>query len=497
MADKTGPKFEPNVVVRPSGRTIHMFPTSGETPAKNPANWAIVGIFLIMCFGAIALAKEFLLPATLGILLFFVFVPLRRWMDRRGIPPSITAAIVTIGMVLGVFAISYTVSGPAGQLIQDAPSITRQLKEKYENFRSRFRGIEEAAAGLGTLGTGSVSVAPTVVGNLPDAAEGTGDAGGDSGVDTGGNAAADGSATTTVTTTPNQTGGTDSSTTSSVPAQGTVTTGGTAQGPDSTVTATSTVSSPGDHPAQPAATNTLKVEVTDTSSSGIAMTALSFGPAVVGQILFTLIFLFFLLASGDLLYLRIVQSFDTMAKKRAAYNALREIEESLGAYLGAITIINAALGVIIGVTMWAWGMPSPILWGIAGFLLNYVPYIGAMIGYVGSALVALVVFDDVWTAVLVGGSYLALTAIEGQFITPHFVARRLQLNTVVVFLTVALWAWLWSILGMVVAVPMLVVLRVLSEHIPALEKFGNFLAGEEPPGLEEDDDEQEEAAAKA
>ena len=91
-----------------------------------------------------------------------------------------------------------------------------------------------------------------------------------------------------------------------------------------------------------------------------------------------------------------------------------------------------------------------------------------------------------------GAVYFSLTAFEGQFITPYFVSRRLQLNTVVVFLTVALWAWLWSILGMVVAVPMLVVMRVLADHIPGLEKFGNFLAGEEPPAIAEDEPEPDE-----
>lgn len=79
---------------------------------------------------------------------------------------------------------------------------------------------------------------------------------------------------------------------------------------------------------------------------------------------------------------------------------------------------------------------------------------------------------------------------RGQLITPYFVSRKLQLNAVVVFLTVALWAWLWSVIGMIVAVPILVVMRVLADHIPGLEKFGNFLAGEDPPALEDEDEEQ-------
>lgn len=213
------------------------------------------------------------------------------------------------------------------------------------------------------------------------------------------------------------------------------------------------------------------------------------GPAFVGQIIFTLFMLFFLISSGDLLYLKIVQSFDRMRDKRGAYLALREIEDRLGAYLGAITLINACLGVAIGLAMWAWGMPSPFLFGLSAFLLNYIPYLGPITGVIISCLVAIFVFDDFFGPLMVGLTYLTITSVEGQLITPYFVSRKLQLNTVVVFLTVALWAWLWSVLGMIVAVPLLVVMRVLADHIPGLEKFGNFLAGEDPPELEDEDEE--------
>ena len=171
-------------------------------------------------------------------------------------------------------------------------------------------------------------------------------------------------------------------------------------------------------------------------------------------------------------------------------DAIDRYEDRLGTYLGAITLINACLGIAVGLTMWAWGMPSPVLFGLAAFLLNYVPYLGSVTGVIVAALIALFVYDDLFTPLMVGLTFLALTSFEGQLITPFFVSRRLQLNTVVVFLTVALWAWLWSVLGMIVAVPVLVVIRVLAEHIPGLNKFGNFLAGEAPPALEDEDEDE-------
>lgn len=398
-----------------------MFPRSVIGKRLRPANWAIIGIFIILAFDMIARARDFLMPVALGVLLFFVFVPFRRWMDRRGVKPGITAGIVVLGIIATIGMIGFSVSGPAGQLIDDAPQISRQLKQKYEDFRKNFRGIAEATSQLSGGGPDAVvsSVPPAPV--PPD-------------------------------------------------------TGGAGAAP---MTAPAAGGAP--------AAGDLRVEVhTSTEGTSLTDTLFSLGPAIVSQTVFTLIFLFFLLASGDLLYLRIVQSFDSLARKRTAYEALRQIEASLGSYLGTITVINAGLGVASGLAMWAWGMPSPLLWGIGAAVLNYIPYIGAALGYVGAALVALVVFDDAWTALLVGGTYFGLTAIEGQFVTPYFVSWRLRLNPVVVFLTVALWAWLWSIIGMVVAVPLLVVVRVLSDHIPALQSFGNFLAGESPPGLEDE-----------
>jgi predicted PurR-regulated permease PerM len=77
---------------------------------------------------------------------------------------------------------------------------------------------------------------------------------------------------------------------------------------------------------------------------------------------------------------------------------------------------------------------------------------------------------------MAGGAYLGLTVIEGQLITPYSLGRRLETNMVVIFLSIAFWAWLWSAIGMLVAVPLLVTIRVFCEHIPPLQPIGTFLS---------------------
>ena len=412
-------------------RGPHMFPGSADAPRPSVgtvANWAVIGIFLILLFSFFAQARGFLMPVTLAILLFFVFIPFRRLMERLGLGATLAAAIVSLGLVVMVVVIGFLVSGPVNRLIENAPQISTRLEQRLTEIRSNFRGIERAAEKIDEI-TGGGGASPPTPGTL---------------------------------------------------APGTLS-------PDATLTGT--LSSPAT-PGQPKTPDQqIEVQVQTTPETSTLASVLNLGPAFIGQIIFTLFLLFFLISSGDLLYLKIVQSFDSMREKRAAYLALREIEDSLGTYLGSITLINACLGVAVGLAMWAWGMPSPFLFGLAAFLLNYVPYLGSVTGVAIATLVALFVYDDLFTPLMVGLSYLGLTAIEGQLITPYFVSRRLQLNTVVVFLTVALWAWLWSVLGMIVAVPVLVVIRVLAEHIPGLNKFANFLAGEAPPALEDEDEE--------
>lgn len=437
----------------------HSFPVSmaGDKP-RGAANWAIIGIFLILLFYFIAEARAFLMPVMLALLLFFVFTPFTRFLDRRGISSAIAATVVTLGLLAASAGLGLVLSSPVGYVVDNSGQIVERLETRFKSIRENFRGIEEAAAKLDEISQGGVDE------------EGQPDAGSVA-------APASSPASSPATSTTIATGNAATTTVSTSESNG-------AQTRTTTITP-----NPGDAGAI-VTQQDIKVSVDTNTGPATLWQALALGPNIAGQVIFTLVLLFFMIASGDLLYLKIVQSFDTMRDKRAAYLALREIEDSLGTYLGSITIINAGLGAAVGLTMWAWGMPSPILWAVAGFLLNFIPYIGAIMGTAAGVLVGLMVFDDLWTPLMVGATYLALTAIEGQLVTPYFVSRRLQLNEVVVFLAVALWAWLWSILGMVVAVPVLVVLRVLAEHIPGWEKFGNFLAGEDPPELEDEDEEE-------
>ncbi|WOI57763.1 AI-2E family transporter [Palleronia sp. LCG004] len=223
------------------------------------------------------------------------------------------------------------------------------------------------------------------------------------------------------------------------------------------------------------------------AEGGYATDIAALVPGIAAQVVFTLVLLFFLLASGNMFYEKLVHVIPRFSDKRRAMTAIRDIERELSRYLFTITVINAGLGIAVGTAMWAVGMPSPIILGMIAFLFNFVPYLGALAGIVVASAVALVSFDWVGWAPVVGGIYLMLTTIEGQIVTPYFVGRNLRLNTVVVFLAVSFWAWLWSAVGMVVAVPLLAALRTISAHIDGMGGLADFL-GERHSETETDEE---------
>ncbi|OIQ33707.1 MAG: AI-2E family transporter [Alphaproteobacteria bacterium MedPE-SWcel] len=195
--------------------------------------------------------------------------------------------------------------------------------------------------------------------------------------------------------------------------------------------------------------------------------------------LVALVLALFLLASNDIFYVKIVESFPNLSEKTRALRIMYSIEQRISRYLLSITLINAGVGVVVATCMWVIGMPQPALWGAIAFLFNFLPYIGALTGIALCGAVSLVTFPSLSYAMLAPLAYMLATAIEGQCVTPIVLGRRLNLNAVAVFSAVVLWAWMWGIAGALMAVPLLVCLKSMCDHIPALAVVGNFLNGSE------------------
>jgi predicted PurR-regulated permease PerM len=221
------------------------------------------------------------------------------------------------------------------------------------------------------------------------------------------------------------------------------------------------------------------MEVEVVSDKASSLTIMSMAPQVLGQVVFAIVLTFFLIASGDFFVNRMVESFSKSSDKRRVVEIIERIETRLGSYLGGITLINAVLGVCIGIAMSLWGLTGAVSIGLLGFALNYIPFLGAVLGASVAGLLAFIQFDEIWPALGVFATYMALTSIEGQFVTPIAISRRMRLNTPILFLVVAFFAYIWSAVGMVVAVPILIVAKIVCDEIEGLKWLGHFLGDEQ------------------
>jgi predicted PurR-regulated permease PerM len=189
----------------------------------------------------------------------------------------------------------------------------------------------------------------------------------------------------------------------------------------------------------------------------------------------TVLFLFFLLVSGDIFLHRLVEILPRFSSKRQVVEISQQIESDISAYLVTITIMNAAVGIAMALAMWLTGVGDPILWGTVAFLLNYVPILGTALGVLIFLLAGLLTIDSLWQALLPAALYLGFHLIEGETVTPMLLARRFTLNPVLVIISLVFWFWMWGIPGAILSVPMLAITKIICDSVRPLAAFGHFL----------------------
>ncbi|MBN9077370.1 MAG: AI-2E family transporter [Rhizobiales bacterium 65-79] len=219
---------------------------------------------------------------------------------------------------------------------------------------------------------------------------------------------------------------------------------------------------------------------------GVLTRAASNLASVATSAAITLILALFLLASGTLFYEKIVQSFPLLSDKKRALRVVYDVEREISRYLLTISLINCGLGGLVGLGLWVIGMPDPLVWGVAAALLNFLPYVGALTGIVTVGIVSLVSFQSFGYALVAPLFYFACTVLEGQFLTPTILGRRLELNSVSIFIALAFWTWLWGAIGTLIAVPLLVVIKVFCDHFEGLQHLGNFLSAQQQAAEDEE-----------
>jgi predicted PurR-regulated permease PerM len=161
----------------------------------------------------------------------------------------------------------------------------------------------------------------------------------------------------------------------------------------------------------------------------------------------------------------------TRETRLRALKILNDIEDNLGGYLIVVTAINLSLGIVTTIMAYLLGLPAPLLWGFLAFGLNYIPYVGPAIMYVLLFVIGLVTYPTILGALLPPGIFMAITLVEGQFLSPAIVGRQvLSIHPLSIFLGIAFWAWMWGPMGAFLATPILIAGRVVYDHLYPQQK---------------------------
>ncbi len=190
----------------------------------------------------------------------------------------------------------------------------------------------------------------------------------------------------------------------------------------------------------------------------------------------TLVLLYLLLASGDLFLQKLVRVMPTLRDKKRAVEISHEVQQNISNYLFSVSLINLGLGVVVSGGLYFMGVPNAAMWGILVAVLNFVPYFGPVAGVIVLGTVGLLTFDTLWKGLLPPAWYLLLHMLEANLITPVLLGRRFTLNPAVIFVSLIFWTWLWGVPGALLSVPILVSIKVVCDHVPAMSPASELLS---------------------
>ena len=150
----------------------------------------------------------------------------------------------------------------------------------------------------------------------------------------------------------------------------------------------------------------------------------------------------------------------------------RDVEHRVTSYIVTFSIINAGVGVAVGLAAWQLGLPEPAMWGGLASILNFIPFLGPAITMGLLALAGLATFDTLLEASFPVLAYWAINLIESNLVTPTIMGRRMTLNPLAIVLAVSFWTWLWGPVGGLISLPLLVMLKAMCDHTPMLSALG-------------------------
>lgn len=200
-------------------------------------------------------------------------------------------------------------------------------------------------------------------------------------------------------------------------------------------------------------------------------------PRVLASILAVVLLTFFFMVYGENLQRNAIALLPTRQRKKLTVQILQSIESEISRYVLTISMINTLLGALLAAALYWLGVApqEALLWGTIAALLNFAPYVGPLLGVLLMLLMGFFTWDDPGKALLPAAIYLGLHTLEGQLITPIVLGRRMALSPLMLILALMMFGWLWGLIGLLLAVPLLVCVKLVLARIEGFEGWARLL----------------------
>lgn len=196
----------------------------------------------------------------------------------------------------------------------------------------------------------------------------------------------------------------------------------------------------------------------------------------IGQATMVIFLAFFLLAGGDTFKRKLVRlTGPSLSRKKITITILNDINDSIQKYMFMLLMTNLLLGLFSWIAFHWIGLENAGAWAVAAGLLHVIPYAGPIFTAAATGMAAFMQFDSFSMALLVAGASLAIATVVGTFVTTWMTGKIAKMNAAAVFISLLFWAWLWGIWGMLLGIPIIVILKVVSEHVDQLQPVAELL----------------------
>ena len=214
----------------------------------------------------------------------------------------------------------------------------------------------------------------------------------------------------------------------------------------------------------------------ETGGASVLLQGIGWLLSGAGNLTIVILLAYFLLLSGEHFQRRVIESAGRTDRRRVTADVFDDINDQIQRFL----LVQVFTSVVVGAATWsvlAWmDVPQAAVWAIAAGLFNSIPYFGPVIVSGGLFVVGMVQSGDPAAAARMSGATLVITSLEGWLLNPVLMGKAERMHVVVVFVGVLVWTWLWGAWGTILAVPMMVVVKAVCDHVEGLKPISRLLA---------------------